>query len=82
MYNENDNKYWQDVYSAANKQKIGKQKPGRRRRTARSGSFRSIARYVRWDSFGAFVILMGFWTFVLWNDDNTKWQKPGLIGFI
>ncbi|HKV86108.1 MAG TPA: site-2 protease family protein [Ktedonobacterales bacterium] len=82
MYNENDNKYWQDVYSAANKQKFGKQQSGRRRRTVRSGSFRSIARYVRWDIFGAFVILMGFWTFVLWNDNNTKWQKPGLIGFI
>lgn len=82
MYNENDNKYWQDVYSAANKQKFGGQKSGKRRRTVRAGSYRAIARYVRWDIFGAFVILMGFWTFVLWNDNNTKWQKPGLIGFI
>lgn len=77
MYNDNDNKYWQDVYSAANKRKVGKAP-----RTVRSGSFRSIAGYVRWDIVGVFIILMAFWTFVLWNDHNSKWQRPGIIGFI
>lgn len=77
MYNDNDDRYWQDVYSAANKRKVGKP-----RRAARQGSFRAIAGYVRWDIVGAFVILMGFFGFVLWNDANTKWERPGIIGFI
>ena len=80
MYNDNDNRYWQDVYSAANKRKMGKTR--RAGRGGRPGSFRSILVYVRWDIFGAFVILMGFFGFVLWDDHNTKWQRPGLIGFI
>lgn len=78
MYNDNDNKYWQDVYSAANKRKFGKT----RRRGGRPGSARSILGYVRWDIFGAFIILLGFFGFVLWNDNNDKWRVPGTIGFI
>ena len=82
MYNDNDNRYWQDVYSAAKKSKIGKTRRGVRGRGGQPGSFRSIMGYVRWDIFGAFVILMGFFGFVLWNDNNDKWRVPGTIGFI
>lgn len=78
MYNDNDSKYWQDVYSAAGKRKLGKT----RSRGGRPGSARSILGYVRWDIFAAFVILMGFFGFVLWDDTNTKWRVPGTIGFI
>jgi Zn-dependent protease len=42
---------------------------------------RAIAAYVNWEIVAGFVVLLGFFGFVLWTD-NPVWRIPGTIGFV
>ncbi len=53
--------------------------PGDPRRSRNSG--RAIVAYVNWEIVAGFIVLLGFFGFVLWSE-NDVWRIPGTVGFV